>query len=397
MAFREILGSKDLIPCARWSWWTLFSQSTRASIRVKPTMAEPRPLLRPQPRRPFELPSDTPESPALSADQSNNDDRDSKSSERTTPSRTRSILNLTTSTLYGIYSPAGADISRGESTPWTGSQTPASATSPNGAKPPVFAVNNTKTVIPVNFHRRKDFRSYYLPMAIRSILLFAFGVAYQLLISHLHDKSSIAPVKINAINRDSWFYSIFWGCCGIALGSLLPWVDTVWAESGTTAPHTGEKKTHSPGHDDTTNDEETKDDVGASWNPVVRSVGAFIGITFAIRRLPWESTLQMSLTLALANPALWYLIDRSTPGLIISTLVGLFGTVLALVAYPNIIPQPSTPGSTVSPDVVGVSAWVASVLFCSCVCFGNIGRRLALTDNRHGSVNEFYWSVSTSN
>lgn len=29
-------------------------------------------------------------------------------------------------------------------------------------------------------------------------------------------------------------------------------------------------------------------------------------------------------------------------------------------------------------STVGVATWFASVLFCSCVCFGNIGRKLAI-------------------
>ncbi len=33
-------------------------------------------------------------------------------------------------------------------------------------------------------------------------------------------------------------------------------------------------------------------------------------------------------------------------------------------------------GLGVSAESVGVGTWIASVLFCSCVCFGNIGRRL---------------------
>ncbi|KAI7680658.1 hypothetical protein KC353_g22026, partial [Hortaea werneckii] len=44
----------------------------------------------------------------------------------TTPSRTRSILNLTSSTLFGIYQPTGYATDREDpSTPWgTGAETP---------------------------------------------------------------------------------------------------------------------------------------------------------------------------------------------------------------------------------------------------------------------------------
>ena len=61
---------------------------------------------------------------------------------------------------------------------------------------------------------------------------------------------------------------------------------------------------------------------------------------------------------------------------------------------PEIIPTPAVPSARVSTTGssfdhllqdglinnanVGVIAWIASVLFCSTVCFGNVGRRLAL-------------------
>lgn len=112
------------------------------------------------------------------------------------------------------------------------------------------------------------------------------------------------------------------------------------------------------------------------------------------RRLPWQSTLQVSLTLALVNPVLWYLIDRSKPGFILSAVVGITGTAVLLGVNPDMVPPPATPSpkanapnityerviadGLISNESIGVSTWIASVLFCSCVCFGNIGRRLAL-------------------
>lgn len=113
------------------------------------------------------------------------------------------------------------------------------------------------------------------------------------------------------------------------------------------------------------------------------------------RKLPWQSTLQVSLTLALANPVLWYLIDRSKPGFILSAVVGVAGTIVLLEVNPDIVPSPAMqpqklslanvsgnqPGfeGLSSEERIGVGTWIASVLFCSCVCFGNIGRRLALS------------------
>lgn len=104
------------------------------------------------------------------------------------------------------------------------------------------------------------------------------------------------------------------------------------------------------------------------------------------------------MTLALANPTFWYLLDRSAPGFILSTTVALSGTALLLGINPDLVPSPSVAQSVanetlskaqfhqrttsdlvagvVSNESVGVATWIASVLFVSCVCFGSLGRRL---------------------
>lgn len=126
--------------------------------------------------------------------------------------------------------------------------------------------------------------------------------------------------------------------------------------------------------------------------PLNRGVGA----NDVQRKLPWASTLQASLTLALVNPVLWYLIDRSKPGFILSTAVGATGTALLLVSNPDMMPSPASSGNSTSKypylgkdgnwagdwvgrETIEGAVWILSVLFCSCVCFGNIGRRLALS------------------
>jgi hypothetical protein len=109
--------------------------------------------------------------------------------------------------------------------------------------------------------------------------------------------------------------------------------------------------------------------------------------------------MQLSVTLALTNPFLWYLLDRTTAGLVLSTAIGVFSTVALLAINPGLIPVPTTahasrsyssPNGTasstgrgvfgglgeMSDELVGVATWIASVMFCSCVCFGNIGRLL---------------------
>jgi hypothetical protein len=361
------------------------------------------PTLRPRPRRPFELSTSGPPSPAgtpptdsqsfpsqLSAALASKDGNGM-------PSRTRSILNLTSSTLFGIY---------GEepSTPWgAGAETPVEAkdvsldipdtvlaNGPNGLKRRRRSTALAQRHVPLR--AKTGLKGYWLPLVGRVTALFGVGMLYGILVSHLHDRQDITPVRVEGIDRTAWPYYVFWGLAGVLLGEALPQLDAMWNAA------------------EDENVEEREEDVGrrimgssrrqgmVAWNDVVRSVGAFVGIAFAIRKLPWQSTLQLSLTLALANPAIWFLVDRSPPGFILSALVSLGGTGMLLGVNPALIPSPSprlvlherarnaTAHMTgneglvlglFTQESVGMATWIASVLFVSCVCFGNIGRKLA--------------------
>ena len=382
-------------------------------------MSDTTQVLRPIPRRTCEITPASNESsvpPSPAPETTNPELLDPKSIGNSPPSRTRSILNLTSSTLLGIYSPTGYEVSREEpSTPWgTGAQTP-HRQSVDGQSPPSVALSWNNPLPQAAFdRRRRGNRGLILPLLLRGTLLFLSGVAYGTLVTHLHDNQQLAPVKVEAFNRHSWSYIIFWGLAGVASGTLLPLVDSIWSEAGSM---TG--RSRSPmrrrGSSSSVDGEESGDRSGfaTDWTPVVRSVGAFIGIAFAIvnisnscrwlrtanhkiqRKLPWQSTLQVSLTLALVNPVLWYLVDRTKPGFIFSAVVGVVGTFALLEINTNILPSPAIQApkaasanatsqeeglsSFVSQETIGIWTWIASVLFCSCVCFGNIGRRLALS------------------
>lgn len=109
----------------------------------------------------------------------------------------------------------------------------------------------------------------------------------------------------------------------------------------------------------------------------------------------------------MVNPLLWWLIDRSKVGILLSTTVGLVGSILLLGLDPDLMPVPpsstlaaftrgfneslddeaSTPphqdhhaagaGLLANQELMETGIWMLSVLFCSCLCFGNIGRRMA--------------------
>lgn len=226
-------------------------------------------------------------------------------------------------------------------------------------------------------------------LALRGSLLFALGLGYGVLVTRLHNEQShLPPFPDDSLMKpgNNWRYLAFWGAAGVVLGSLLPWFDTVWANAF---------KGYSEGAMTMTEKDEDAGP-GTDWPLVMRAVGAFVGIIFAIRKLAWVSTLQVSATLALVNLLLWWLIDRSKSGFVLSAAVGLTGSMFLLGVNPEIMPAPSSLpsrnnsmgmenesfalGGLVNQETVETIIYMLSVLFCSCICFGNIGR--GLTWNR---------------
>ncbi|KAI8960179.1 insulin-induced protein-domain-containing protein [Daldinia sp. FL1419] len=399
------------------------------------------PLLRPIPRRPFNLipreptpPND--DSPALvpSADPApvpvlNLESLNSRllnmrntsfTPESPTLSRTDSALNLTGSTLAGIYSPSiwgkdkfymGADE---PGTPWgTGAETPAknlSADEPNyeiqkeRAQPARrrSSLHSVARSPPLSTSQRIFYHSS------RSLLLFGLGVLYGIVAVQLRDRQiAVEGLEVHNLLRsaDGHYdlrYMAFSGMCGIVMGSLLPWFDGVWERTF--------------GGDDVVVESPVEQSMGddmikqpasfTDWALAIRGIGAFVGIAFAIRKLPWSSTLQVSLAFALVNPVLWYILDRSMSGLVLSIFVGLAGSLMLLGIRPEVIPTPAAPltpyetfgpeygnattGSAsdldqqgqliwgVSQETIAMVFWLWSVIFCCCICFGNIGRWLAI-------------------
>ncbi|KAL4878495.1 insulin-induced protein-domain-containing protein [Aspergillus karnatakaensis] len=344
------------------------------------------PVLRPRPQRVFRLNdssgSSTPAEPSTLGDTLN-----AKEPGSAAISRNGSIMNLTSPTLFGIYSPTAFESVRDEYT-W-GTETdvqPASPGSPNVQ--PTARWTDSAAVLRTRSRLSQGLiRGVILPQTFKSVLLFAFGVAYGIITIHLHENHWITPVKLDYNHfYGQWEYVGFWGLTGVAIGNVLPWLDSCLDGSDRSA------QAKRPGNG------EDRAELALSWPAVVRSVGAFVGIAFAMRRTPWESTTQASLTLALVNPVLWYLIDRTKTGFILSTTLALGGMGVLLGIRPDLIPSTeqsahaipslngtgaeSTLATGLTQESVAVRTWVASVLFCACVCFGNIGRQLAIGASR---------------
>ncbi|KAF2134322.1 hypothetical protein P153DRAFT_331407 [Dothidotthia symphoricarpi CBS 119687] len=383
---------------------------------------DPPPIYRPIPRRPHVDTSDSPTHafshaqstpPSLSESSRSSDflaqlnarllrtyNSREDAEDNTPPSRNKSFAELRSSTLSGIYDDVGT--SSGE-TPWgEGAETPArmgfaqeGLGSPDGgltmkslARTGGRVESNGKKGVK---ERKRQGVWKYAVIGSKLAALWVFGLVYGLIISHLHDSRQLAAVHVE-LDREGWVYLASWGMFGVALGSLLPYVDLLWDGRGADLDADAQEKESEKG---------SEISVSEQINDVVRSVCAFLGIAFAIRRLPWQSTLQLTLTLALVNPALWYMLDRSKPGLSFSLVVTSVLTSFIFLSNPDVLPSPSFPAANstsslppsssssssvvpstrlVSYENLAVVTWVGSVLFCSCVCFGSIGRRLGVLE-----------------
>ncbi|KAL6871909.1 insulin-induced protein domain-containing protein [Trichoderma novae-zelandiae] len=231
-------------------------------------------------------------------------------------------------------------------------------------------------------------------LASRALVLFVLGAGYGVLVTHLHQEQGLLqlPDAGSGMPRYNGSYTAMWGfaLAAVAMGALQPWVDGAWdglfgrrgqppeADSAESLPDGAEK-------------------LETDWALVMRAVGVFVGVAFAVRRLAWTSSTQVSIAMALANVFLWWLIDRTMAALVLSTVVGAVGTLFLLSVSPDVIRAPSTTfitqthnassaeppaelatllGGIASPETVEAGIWILGVLFCTCLCFGNIGRRL---------------------
>ena len=276
------------------------------------------PLLRPLPQRAFGLepspsssshepsPADSPAplaAPPAAAPSSSTENPDAP------PHRTRSVLNLTASTLFGIYAPSTNDVdasSRDDASPTTTSPgTPAllpkrPASTVEDKKPPPTGPCSPSP-LPHGRHDpgHHDGRGSVVKardIFFRGVTLYLLGVLYGGLVVRLHDRPAVAPVKVAGIDHRGGAYVTFWGMAGVVLGHLLPWLDRWYArkaespseekangrprvasEKGELGPMREERRAvgrHSEGR------------TGGDWITSVRSVGVFVGIAFAIVGLP---------------------------------------------------------------------------------------------------------------
>ncbi|KAM0254325.1 hypothetical protein ACHAQJ_006911 [Trichoderma viride] len=399
------------------------------------------PLLRPIPRRPFvfDLKCPTPQSltppqedESESEEQRLEDERQlarfrrdlinsgllgSRPSPPDSPpalTQSHSAANLNSSTLAGIYDCEDQDdvfngVGDGEElhTPWgTGAETPVKRRESISAA--TYELMRDRSNLP---RRRMSYKTAEstplkqpvtpagtaVSLASRAMVLFVLGAGYGVLVTHLRQESRLLqlPESSHIMPRYNGSYLALWGfgLAGVALGALQPWFDGLWDSlfgSDESQEIDMDSKESLP-------DAAKQAAPDTDWALVMRAVGVFVGVAFAVRRLAWTSSMQLSMAVGLASFVLWWLIDRSISALILSTGVGLAGSLLVWGVNPDMIPAPSTASaqnnssfstasytelatvlsSIASQDTIEAGIWIVSVLFCTSLCFGNIGRRLA--------------------
>jgi hypothetical protein len=197
---------------------------------------------------------------------------------------------MTSGTLFGIYDEVESSAASMVETPWgTGAESPAHtgmgyhAWDSGVGSPDAGMSMKTQARKGTQLRKSEDKRKAQSPRrqrhgAMKHLVLggklaalFLFGVIYGLIVSHLHDTKHLSAVHMDGMDRENWIYITSWGFFGVALGSLLPYVDLAWSGHGVkdqTEEQESEKDGQSP--------------MSEQINDVVRSVAAFVGIAFAI-------------------------------------------------------------------------------------------------------------------
>lgn len=276
----------------------IISKNKQFLVLVTTMTEDVTPLLHPQPRRPYNLTStgtnSTLSNSSLQSPTTPSQDPSQQPNDFSRNNSFWSVLNLTSSTLSGIYTPSvsGTETSRAQPSTPTGDGDQIFRNSIDDNRPPVVGPYERPRLQKTLSHQHhQSFLEYILPLVLRTTLLFSFGVAYGVIVSHLHDHQQVAPVQLEGIEQSSWRYLMAWGGVGVLLGGLLPWIDVLWEEVlGGTVEVFASKPQDSRSADNSEDQGPkrasiTGSGLSADWHPSVRGIGAFIGIAFAIVRI----------------------------------------------------------------------------------------------------------------
>ena len=110
---------------------------------------------------------------------------------------------------------------------------------------------------------------------------------------------------------------------------------------------------------------------------LIRSFITFLGISYAIRKIEWNSFLQVSIIWSLINPGLWLLLDGTISGFLASLIASAVACVCIYSQnYNSIIINNNSGYSKTNNDVIALWLWIGSFFFCGIIIFGKLGRSL---------------------
>jgi hypothetical protein len=202
--------------------------------------------------------------------------------------RTGSLLNLTSSTLLGIFQQTAFDSGRDENSPWDTQVNTPIETDVNNRFPPAAAggakpLDSQMQQQLAPSHRRTGNAEFYVSLISKTSLLFVCGVAYGTIMAHLHENNWITPIKLELIDRNSYVYLAAWGFGGVSLAFVLPWLDNVWENASS-----GKNKQFANGYQKVGESGNGNEPRTSRWTLAVRSIGAFVGIAFAMVSWPCQ-------------------------------------------------------------------------------------------------------------
>ncbi|ODV61872.1 INSIG family protein ASCRUDRAFT_69597 [Ascoidea rubescens DSM 1968] len=109
-----------------------------------------------------------------------------------------------------------------------------------------------------------------------------------------------------------------------------------------------------------------------SISSILRTSTAFLGISFALRKLDWKSFEENNNLFILFNLFIWLLLDSTISGFISSTLLSVLTTIFVFIfdsdLHESILKQEYNQYS--------IALWIGSFFFCGLILFGKVGRFL---------------------